>query len=76
MIPELEGSPGEEKATHSSILAWRILWTVKSWDRKELDTAERLSLHSLKNLFFKSDWKNQVVFLFNLMKRVSQGELE
>ena len=30
------------KATHSSILAWRI-----PWGRKESDTTERLSLHSL-----------------------------
>ena len=30
------------KATHSSILAWRIPWTV--WDRKESDTTEQLSL--------------------------------
>ena len=33
------------KATHSTILAWRIPWTVCSWGHKELDTAERLSLH-------------------------------
>ena len=33
------------KATHSSILAWRIPWT--KWGRKESDTTERLSL-SLK----------------------------
>ena len=33
------------KATHSSILAWRIPWTVYSpWGRKELDMTERLSL--------------------------------
>ena len=35
-------------ATHSSILAWRILWTeepggLQSTGHKELDTAERLS---------------------------------
>ena len=30
------------KATHSSILAWRIPWTT--WGRKESDTTERLSL--------------------------------
>ena len=30
-------------ATHSSILAWRILWT-SAWAHKELDTTERLSL--------------------------------
>ena len=33
------------KATQSSILAWRIPWTVYSpWGRKELDTTEWLSL--------------------------------
>ena len=38
----------EEMATHSSILAWRIPWTVfhgslvgySPWDRKELNTTE------------------------------------
>ena len=32
------------KATHSSILAWRIPCTVQSRGHKELDTTERLSL--------------------------------
>ena len=33
------------KAPHSSILAWRIPWTVYSpWGCKELDTTEQLSL--------------------------------
>ena len=32
------------KATHSSILAWRIPWTIQPWGRKESDTTERLSL--------------------------------
>ena len=31
-------------ATNSSILAWRIPWTVQSWGRKESDTNEWLSL--------------------------------
>ena len=32
-------------ATHSSILAWRIPWTIYTpWGRKELDTTELLSL--------------------------------
>ena len=31
------------KATHSSILAWRIPGLYSPWDRKELDTTERLS---------------------------------
>ena len=29
-IPELGRAPGEGKSTHSSILAWRIPWTVYS----------------------------------------------
>ena len=33
-----EDSLEKGKATHSSILAWRIPWTV--WGRKELDTTE------------------------------------
>ena len=41
-----EDSLEEGKATHSSILAWRIPWTVHpQWGRKELNTAEQLSLH-------------------------------
>ena len=41
----------EGKATHSSILAWRILmdkatWQLYNpWSQKELDTTERLSTH-------------------------------
>ena len=32
-------------ATHSSILAWRIPWTIYSpWGRKESDKTEQLSL--------------------------------
>ena len=43
-----EDSLEKGKATHCSVLAWRIPWTVYSpWDRKESDTTERLSLHSL-----------------------------
>src|SRR5574337_1184238 len=33
------------KATHYSILAWRIPWTVYPRGCTELDTTERLSLH-------------------------------
>ena len=34
------------KATHSSILAWGIPWTVYSpWGHKESDTTDRLSLY-------------------------------
>ena len=33
-----EDSPEKGKATHSSILAWRIPWSI--WGRKESDMAE------------------------------------
>ena len=40
----------KEMATHSSILAWRILWTeelggLQSTGRKESDTTERVHFH-------------------------------
>ena len=50
------------RASHSSILAWRIPWTEDSgrlqsiWGRKELDTTERLSL-SL-SFFFTFTFQN------------------
>ena len=46
----------EGMETHSSVLAWRIPWTEEpsrlrsSWDRKELDTTEQLTL----SLFYVS----------------------
>ena len=30
LIPRLGRSPGEGKVTHSSIVAWKIPWTVQS----------------------------------------------
>ena len=45
------------KATHSSILVWRVPWNIQSpWGRKESDTTERLSLRFLSCLrkFFLS----------------------
>ena len=46
-IPGLGRSSGDPlekgKATHSSILAWRIPWT-SPWGRKELEMTQRLSL--------------------------------
>ena len=38
LIPGLGRSPGEGKATHSSVLAWRILWTVESMESQRLGT--------------------------------------
>ena len=45
-IPGLGRSPGKEMATHSSILAWKILWTegCSPWGHKESGTTERLTL--------------------------------
>ena len=46
----LEDSLEKEMATHSSILAWRILWTEEPGrlqsmgSQKELDTTDRLTL--------------------------------
>ena len=41
----------EEMATHSSILAWKIIWTedlvgYSPWEHKESDTPEQLSMHA------------------------------
>ena len=51
----LEDPLGEEMATHSSILAWTILWTeepggLQSLGHKELDTTEGLTLLATTNL--------------------------
>ena len=38
-----------EMATHSSILAWKILWTEEGhnpWGCKELDMTEQLSMNA------------------------------
>ena len=40
-------------ATHSSILAWRIPWTVSPWGHKELDMTEYLSLSFLSGCVSK-----------------------
>ena len=41
-IPGLGRSLKKGKATHSSILAWRIPWAISTWGRKESDRTERL----------------------------------
>ena len=49
LIPGQEDPLEEGMATHSCILAWRILWTEEPgrlyspWGHKELDMTERLS---------------------------------
>ena len=42
LILGLGRSPGEDMATHFSILAWRFAWTVEPRGSKELDTTEQL----------------------------------
>ena len=39
-VPGLGRSLGEGMAAHSSILAWRIPWTVYPWGHKESDMTE------------------------------------
>ena len=46
---DLEDPLEKGKATHSSILAWRIPWTVYSMGHKELDMTEQLSLSIIKD---------------------------
>ena len=48
-----EDALGEEMATHSSILAWKIPWTeepgrLQSMGHKESDTAEQQGTHAHK----------------------------
>ena len=56
----LEDPLEKEMTTHSSILAWRIPWTEKSWvgyrpwDHKELGMTEQLTL-DFKRLFSPVD---------------------
>ena len=40
LIPRLEDPLEEGMATHSSILAWRILVSYSSWGRKESDVSD------------------------------------
>ena len=51
LIPGSGRSPGEGKATHSSILAWIIPWTVYSMGGKESDMIEWLSLSLCQAIF-------------------------
>ena len=40
MIPELGRSPGEDNATQSSILAWRIPWTEETSGLQSMGSRE------------------------------------
>ena len=55
-IPGSGRSSGGGMATHSSILAWRVLWTeepgeLQSMGLKELDMTERLTLETRQLIF-------------------------
>ena len=43
------------KATHSSVLTWRIPWTISPWSYKESDTIGHLSL-SLQKIADVKKW--------------------
>ena len=64
LIPGLGRSPEKGKSIHSSILAWRIPWTLYSpWGCKESDTAERLLLSfTFPNLNILEVFPNKISF--------------
>ena len=57
-----EDTPEKDMAIHSSILAWKIPWTVadySSWGHKESDTTEQLRIATTKGqLMFQKEAKN------------------
>ena len=53
LIPGLGRSPGKGKGYHSTLLAWRIPWTVESMGHKESDMTEQLPLSQAFYLFKK-----------------------
>ena len=56
----LEDPLEEGKATHSSILAWRIPWAViNPWGCKESDIIEQLSLSVTREVKVKETFANQ-----------------
>ena len=66
------------KATHSSILAWRIPWTIYSMGSQESDTTERLpSSSSISCLYIFPDSRFLVFnFLFIFLSRIQFLSLE
>ena len=57
-------------ATHSSILARRIQWTkslvgYSPWNHKESDTAERLTLSDIANVFTETESRELGLFITN-----------
>ena len=59
------------RATDSSVLAWRISWTVYPWGHKESDMTEQLSLsrlvlNILSTIFLLILTKSHEVNIFNI----------
>ena len=55
---------------HSSILAWKVLWTEGpgSWSCKELDMTEQLSTHFIKHVnMFNKLFVCLIYFIFFLL---------
>ena len=44
LIPGLGRSPGEEMATHSSILAWKIPWTEEPGGLQSMELQSQIQL--------------------------------
>ena len=58
------------KATHSSILAWRIPWSA--WGHKESDTTKQLSLHfMILHIENPKDAARKLLELINEFDKVS-----
>ena len=67
LTPGSGRSPGDEMATHSSILAWKIPWTeepggLQSMGHKELDMTEQLSMHILEDRSFSPNFLSPPVY--------------
>ena len=48
-------------AIHSSILAWRIPWSLTGyspWGHKELDMTEQLTVYTPMKIFILKFWEN------------------
>jgi len=68
LIPESRRSPGEEMATHSSILAWEIPWTEepsrlqsmgyqKSWTQLSSSTTTTIKKRKTQQVLVRM-WRN------------------
>ena len=52
------------KAIHSTILAWRIPWTVQSMGSQRVDTTERLSLYGTSQFVWGTLLEREIVGLY------------